>query len=388
MRSEKIIRATAPGSVMLLGEHAVLRGKQAIVAAVDRRIHVTLRPRADRRIVVASDLGNSATSVEECRLPPPLRFVQASLRHHQTALPNGMELTITSDLPAAAGLGSSAAVTAAVLGAVRAWLNLVDSPPQAAESPYSARSGSFGPRSATSCLPCLPHRGSTGASSCSRKAVRSPKSIEQGSPQSTGAIARTLCGAKQSENFLGLNEAVAVIRRVQGMGSGADAAASLFGGTLLFQSHPAPTVAERFDQAPPIVLCASGAKTPTPRVVEHVEQFRRQHPRVVDAIDSAIHQTVIEAASAIKRADWPSLGRLFNVNHGLMNALGVSNALLEEMVQALRGEPTIHGAKISGAGLGDCVVGLGRITSPQWPSEIISGNITNKGLVIDTWPNS
>lgn len=312
MGNGTVIRATAPGSVMLLGEHAVLRGKQAVVAAVDRCIHVTLRPRADRRIVVASDLGNGATSVEECRLPSPLRFVQAALRQHQRTLPGGMELTITSDLPATLGLGSSAAVTAAMLGAVRAWLGLP-------------------------------------------------------------AAAHDL-----------LNETVTVIRRAQGMGSGADAAASLFGGTLLFQSCPTPTVVERFEQPPPIVLCASGVKTPTPRVVERVEQFRQHHPRVIDTIDNAVHQTVIEAASAIKQGDLPRLGRLFNVNHGLMNALGVSNALLEEMVWALRGEPTIHGAKISGAGLGDCIVGVGHITGRQRPWEIVPTTITNKGLIVDT----
>ncbi len=308
MRNGTIIRAMAPGTVMLLGEHAVLRGKQAIVAAVDQYISVTLQPRDDRQIVVTSGLGNAATSVEKCCLPPSLCFVQASLKQHQTALPSGMELTITSDFSPTVGLGSSAAVTVAVLGAVRTWLNL---------------------SVATHDL---------------------------------------------------LDEAVAVIRCVQGLGSGADAAASVVGGTLLFQSHPTPTVLERFDQTLPIVLYPSGTKIPTARVVEHVEQLRQKHPCIIDAIDSAIHQTVIAAADAIKQADWPRLGQLFNINHGLMNALNVSNALLEEMIQTLRKEPTIHGAKISGSGLGDCVVGLGHITSPHWPGEIIWANIADKGL--------
>ena len=36
--SNDVYTASAPGSMMLFGEHAVLRGKQAIVAAVNKRI--------------------------------------------------------------------------------------------------------------------------------------------------------------------------------------------------------------------------------------------------------------------------------------------------------------------------------------------------------------
>ena len=38
-------RARAPGKLMLMGEHAVLRGRQSLVVAVDRFLSVELRIR-------------------------------------------------------------------------------------------------------------------------------------------------------------------------------------------------------------------------------------------------------------------------------------------------------------------------------------------------------
>jgi mevalonate kinase len=42
-----------------------------------------------------------------------------------------------------------------------------------------------------------------------------------------------------------------------------------------------------------------------------------------------------------------------------MDAMGVNTPELEAIVCALQTEPEIFGAKISGAGLGDCAVGIG-----------------------------
>ena len=49
-----------------------------------------------------------------------------------------------------------------------------------------------------------------------------------------------------------------------------------------------------------------------------------------------------------------------NVAQGLMDAIGVNNAMLATLVHGLREDPAVLGAKISGSGLGDCVVALGR----------------------------
>ena len=51
------LKASAPGSLMLMGEHAVLHGKKALVCAIDQRISVSLTPREDARISIVSALG-------------------------------------------------------------------------------------------------------------------------------------------------------------------------------------------------------------------------------------------------------------------------------------------------------------------------------------------
>ena len=42
MLNSSPIKTSAPGSLMLLGEHAVLHGKQALVGSINRRIYVEL----------------------------------------------------------------------------------------------------------------------------------------------------------------------------------------------------------------------------------------------------------------------------------------------------------------------------------------------------------
>ena len=51
----RAVKASAPGSLMLMGEHAVLRGQPAIVCAISKRMKIKLKPRADRTLV-ADDL--------------------------------------------------------------------------------------------------------------------------------------------------------------------------------------------------------------------------------------------------------------------------------------------------------------------------------------------
>ena len=64
----------------------------------------------------------------------------------------------------------------------------------------------------------------------------------------------------------------------------------------------------------------------------------------------------------IEQENWLALGRMMNIQQGVMNALGVSTPLLNQLVDALKVLPGIYGAKISGSGLGDCIIGLGEGT--------------------------
>ena len=128
--------SSAPGKVYLFGEHAVVYGEPAVPAAIERRATVTVDERADDRVVVnASDLSLSGFTVTydgpvedadpEVDAPPGLveaatGYVDeavAQARDAADAPEAGFELTIESDLPLGAGLGSSAAVVVAAIDA-------------------------------------------------------------------------------------------------------------------------------------------------------------------------------------------------------------------------------------------------------------------------------
>ena len=123
--------ASAPGKVILVGEHFVVGGKPAIAIAINLRARVS---------VETVDNGNDITirskdlEIEETFSPEyideksPLYpiYVAASLARQYISLDKGLDITITSELPPAAGMGSSAAVSVATAAAVIALQKRVD----------------------------------------------------------------------------------------------------------------------------------------------------------------------------------------------------------------------------------------------------------------------
>jgi len=286
------VTVSAPGSLMLMGEHAVLHGRRALVAAVNRRLRVTLRRRADRRVRLRSALGVWQTTLDALAPRPPFRFALAVLDRQRAALRTGVDVEIESDFSPLVGLGSSAAVTVALLQALA--------------------------------LLCPPPRG-----------------------RPAGWLFR---------------EARRVIRAVQGAGSGADAAASLRGGLVLYRA--APLLIRRLDVRQPLTAVYSGAKRPTPEVIRLVQAAGRRQPRLFAGLFQLMDACIGRALPALRRRDAAAFGALLNLHQGLLEALGVSNAALADICHRLRADPGIRGAKISGSGLGDCVVGWGRAAGP------------------------
>lgn len=117
MKPPTPITATAPGSLMLLGEHAVLHGHPALVCAIDRSIRVRLTPRADNLLTINSALGQYESSLDVLADHPSFRFVLQAIRQN-TALPGGFDLAIESEFSSDIGFGSSAAVTVATHAAL------------------------------------------------------------------------------------------------------------------------------------------------------------------------------------------------------------------------------------------------------------------------------
>ena len=148
--------SSAPGKVYLFGEHAVVYGEPAVPCAIDLRATVTVEPRTDSRVrVEASDLSLDGFTVEyggsELLSPAvdvPQELINAAMGYvdaavtearKATASPDaGFTVTIESDIPLGAGLGSSAAVTVAAIDAATRALGEELSPQELAERAYAA----------------------------------------------------------------------------------------------------------------------------------------------------------------------------------------------------------------------------------------------------------
>jgi mevalonate kinase len=124
-----LFKSSAPGSLMLLGEYAVLHRKQALVCAINKRITVTLAPRSDTQIeIISPTLGHLVTRISHLTVNPPFQFVLAVLKKYQKRLKTGCDITIESEFSDTVGLASSAAVTVALLSALTTWLKVSLSP--------------------------------------------------------------------------------------------------------------------------------------------------------------------------------------------------------------------------------------------------------------------
>jgi mevalonate kinase len=128
--------ASAPAKVILFGEHFVVYGEPAIVLAIDKRAYAKVENRTDKRIFLRSTNLGLAVSIDnrsfrteqgdpkeaKLRFEPVELAVEKVLEKYGERV--GVNVEITSTVPVAAGLGSSAAVVTAVATAMSALLDM------------------------------------------------------------------------------------------------------------------------------------------------------------------------------------------------------------------------------------------------------------------------
>ena len=158
--------SSAPGKVYLFGEHAVVYGEPAVPCAIERRATVSVEARDDDHVRVrASDLSLDGFTVEYAGstddrpdVDVPSSLVDAGIGYINAAVEQardaaaeraegpdagdaadvGFDITVESDIPLGAGLGSSAAVVVAGIDAAARELDVALSPTELAERAYRA----------------------------------------------------------------------------------------------------------------------------------------------------------------------------------------------------------------------------------------------------------
>ena len=273
--------ASAPGKLILFGEHAVVFGEPALSTAINLRAEVYVRPHTEW-------LADGA-SLDE----PRFRYVKACVRKAKAQSPLWME--IRSAVPSGAGLGSSAAVTVATLGALHAVSASLDVP------------------------------------SIAREAFEVEHEVQgRASPLDTSTASA--------------GGGVLVLREPRD-----DLLWSIERDTRRWFLHRVVL--------PPVdfVIGNTGISAATGPLVARVKERFDQDPKAAEAIHE-IGGITVDGLRAFRGKDFVEAGRLMDRNHALLTGLGVGHPALDRLVDAAR--PSSYGAKLTGAGGGGSIVAL------------------------------
>ncbi|KAJ8604484.1 hypothetical protein CTAYLR_000976 [Chrysophaeum taylorii] len=312
------IIASAPGKVILFGEHAVVHGSHAVAAALSSlRVFARLEPRSDNRVrIELLDLGvwwedeTSALGITRARgeapEPPP-----------SSKKPNGRALELARRLEAP--LVAVAYLCAELCDAEGATL--------------AVKSGG---------LPAGAGLGSSAA-----VAVACAAALCVGA---TGALRKDVANAWAF--------AAEVVQH--GRPSGLDNALSCYGGGVVAVRRGAGLERNTLE-IPPLKLLITNTRVArsTKELVAKVAAEFEAAPGPVRRLFDAIDTIALDFASACRenRVATPFVARLVRLNHALLRALGASHPALEAVAD-MATEAGAPATKLTGAGGGGCAITL------------------------------
>ncbi|KAI1328833.1 mevalonate kinase [Xylariaceae sp. FL0255] len=358
---------SAPGKVIVFGEHAVVHGKAAIAASISLRsyLHVTTLSKSRRTFTMRFpdiDMVHSwniddlpwdvfsqpskkkyyydlVTSIDEelmAAIQPHLAEVSldkppAERKIHQNSAAcflylflslgsqkfPGCIYTLRSTIPIGAGLGSSASIAVCLSAALLLQIRTL-SGPHPDQPPEEAR-----------------------------------LQIER--------INRWAFVAEMA---------------IHGNPSGVDNTVATQGKAVVFQrtDYEKPPVVTPLWDFPELPLLLVDTRTPksTLHEVAKVGKLKKTHPQLVGSILDAIDKVTRTAESLIDEEGFDSeedeslrrMGELISINHGLLASLGVSHPRLER-IRELVDFQGLGWSKLTGAGGGGCSIALMKPSTPR-----------------------
>jgi len=278
--SGRLWGTSAPAKVILLGEHAVIYGQPAASVALDLRMRCRIRSAS-----ISSLNGMPLTAHN-------YSYVSACLAKHNAG---PTAVATDSDFPSGSGLGSSAAVTVALLAAL-------------------ARS-----------------KGNWDEETVAREAFEVESEVQgRASPIDTSTCAHghgILITNERNDHLLW--EMSCDTRR------------------WCVHDLKVPKMT--------LVIGFTGRSAPTGPLVAKVKRYV-DHSTFAREVIEDIGQMTLEGVKQMAKGDLESLGRTMTRDHKLLAILGVSSPELDKMVSATL--PYSYGAKLTGAGGGGSIIAL------------------------------
>ena len=303
---------TAPGKLILCGEHAVVYGRPAIALPLTQlcaRVEVVDGPSGSGIVFDAPNVQRRWTLAEEPD-DPASELVEHLLDHiggGYNVRNIDAQITITSDIPIAGGLGSGAAVATALLRAVSTHLACNLSREEVSKLVYESE----------------------------RRFHGTPSGIDN----TVIAYEQPIWFCRSSDYSPWQNVAPSLKR----------------------STHP---TIEPVIIAKPLTLLIgdTGIRSETRLPVDEVRQQRDRQVLHYESLFDAVGAVTKYIRTALTDGDLAALGLLLNNNHLLLQQIGVSSTELDQLVDAALDADAL-GAKLSGAGWGGVMLAL--VEAPQ-----------------------
>lgn len=293
------MQASAPGKVILCGEHAVVYSQPAIALPLPdlRAMAVVTQTGSNEFVIELPDLGERVTARDHPDHPVIQLARSTAEQIGLQSLPH-ITLSLQSLIPIASGMGSGAALGAALVKVIAAY------------------SGSELPPQTVSRL------------------VYESERFFHGTPS---GIDNTVVSYEQAIWF----------------------ERTTHNGRLSTNDQPAPATIEpiTIGRSFWLVIGDTGVWAPTHLTVGGVRQRWQRDPDHYNALFAAIGDVVRSARSALAAGDLAELGALLDQNQTLLEQIGVSSPQLERLIAAARRSGAL-GAKLSGGGGGGIMLAL------------------------------
>lgn len=144
-----------------------------------------------------------------------------------------------------------------------------------------------------------------------------------------------------------------ILTQVQGIGSGADLAASLRGGMIAYHPYPRYVITGLNIPAQAQLLSIyAGYKLPTVEALHYLRERERKED--LSPHYFAMADICQKAILANQKQDWQTFYRLLNAYQERMQAIGMCDEI--ERTHTQIGQQEGFASKISGSGRGDCVI--------------------------------